>query len=138
MVFERQERLEMGRKRKHTDGKYDRVQEPVLVGESVGGGTIHGCIIADEGHDKHGHRYVLVQWFCNPALEVADRSCPVCRGKPRRHRYDKLKAGRIKSCGRLKKKLRFEYLKRRKEHPLIDVNGMLIPPDARLRRGPRL
>ena len=125
----------MGRKRKHKDGKYDHVIGPLLVGQSVGG-SIHGCIIADEGHDKHGHRYVLVQWFCNPALEVADKSCPVCRGKPRRHRYDKIQAGRIKSCGRLKKKLRSEYLKRRTEHPFIDVDGVPIPADARLRSRP--
>ncbi len=127
----------MGRKRKYTDGKYDRVHGPLLIGETVGG-SIHGCIIADEGHDKDGHRYVLVQWFCNPDLNIADKNCSVCHGKPRRHRYDKIKAGRIKSCGRLKKKLRAEYLKRRTEHPIIDASGDPIPATARLRSRPRL
>jgi len=122
----------MGRKRKHK-GKWDRVD---LIGATVGGeDTINGCIIADE-HDKYGHRYVTVQWFCKPATPfyVIDRNCPACHGEPTRHRWDKIKRGEIKSCGRLKRKLYAEHIRSRTQNPLIDVAGNPIPATARLKR----
>jgi len=117
----------MGRKRKHRS-KYSRVD---VVGVTIGREDgIHGVVLSDE-HDKQGHRYVMVQWFCNPSLATADRNCPSCHGEPKRHRYDKIKCGEVKSCGRLKKKYYRDHVERMKQHPLIDVTGKPIPPTAR-------
>jgi hypothetical protein len=118
----------MGRHRKHTD-KYNRVD---LVGVTIGG-AIHGVILSDE-HDKYGHRYVTVQWFCNPKRQTIDRNCPACHGQPTRHRWDKIKSGEVKSCGRLKKKHYHEYLRHREQHPVMDINGKPIPNTARLKQ----
>jgi len=116
----------MGRKRKHSGGKYDRVN---LVGVTLGGST-PGVILSEE-YDTYGHRYVMVQWFCNPTLNTVDRDCPACHGKPKRHRWDKIKRGEVKSCGRLKKQRHRDYLQRKTKHPDYDVNGVPIPANAR-------
>jgi hypothetical protein len=80
----------------------------------------------------------MVQWFCNPQLVTSDPNCPDCHGKPTRHRWDKIRRGEVKSCGRLKRKLYAEHIKSRTQHPLIDVMGNPIPATARLKlqRGP--
>jgi hypothetical protein len=116
----------MGRKRKH-DTKWNRIPDFILVG-SVIGGSIEGVIVEEDGHDKAGHRFVLVRWV------GCDARCPDCHGQPTRHRWDKIKRGEVKSCGRLKRKLYAEHIKRRTEHPLIDTEGNPIPPAARLKK----
>jgi hypothetical protein len=117
----------MGRKRKHT-GKYYRED---LRGKIIGDmDAIHGVILSDR-HDKYGHRYVMVQWFCNPKLATVDRNCPACHGEPVEHRYDKIQAGRVTSCGRLKKQRYRDYLQRKTKYPDIDVTGKPIPATAR-------
>lgn len=125
----------MGRKRKHR-GKWDRINlPPGRVIHFEGGRTF---TVYSTRSDEAGHLIVCGVWECNPRRPGPDEFCTVCHGKPVEHRFDKIKAGRIKSCGRLKKKLRSEYLRRRTEHPLLDVHGDPIPADARLKRGPRL
>jgi hypothetical protein len=120
----------MGRKRKHTDGRYDRgkPQKDTLVGDLDG---ISG-IVKTVRHDN-GRWYVTVQWFCNPRLGGVDKNCPVCHGKPVEHRWDNLtgKHPRIKSCGRLKAKHYRDHLEKKTKHPDIDVTGKPIPATAR-------
>ena len=116
----------MGRKRKHS-GKWSRILDPLLVGRTVGGG-IEGVITRVEPRDKAGHLYVWVKWVeCNA-------SCPDCHGKDKRTRYDKIKRGEVKSCGRLKRKFYAEHVKRAKQHPVIDVTGKPVPATARLKK----
>jgi hypothetical protein len=115
----------MGRKRKHAN-KYDRILDPLLVGRPIGG-AIEGCITRVEPRDRAGHLYVWVKWV------ECDSSCSDCHGEDKRHRYDKIKRGEVKSCGRLKRKLYAEHIKSRTQHPLIDVAGNPIPATARLK-----
>src|ERR1019366_2740093 len=73
--------MHLGRKRKNTDGKYDRGKLPLADGQSVG---VNGIVIdAHAGRDKHGHLLVKVQWDCQ-------RSCRDCHGKPQLIRADNL------------------------------------------------
>ena len=81
------ERNSVGRKRKGKRGF--GVREGDVVGH---GGTV---IDANAKTDKHGHRFVSVFWD-HP------RTCPHCHGQPKVARADKLRSGRIVSCGKVK------------------------------------
>lgn len=77
----------MGRKHKGKRGF------GVRDGDVVG----HGGIVTDANvkTDRHGHRFVSVFWG-HP------RTCPHCHGKAKLARADKLRSGRIVSCGKVK------------------------------------
>src|SRR5262245_35856802 len=101
----------MGRKRKHTDGKYDRILTGWLPGWRVGGTHAEGVVNRVEPRDKYGHLFVWVRWLC----------CNI----EKRHRFDKLQRGEVKSCGCLKRKLYAKHIQDRTEHPIIDGYGNL-------------
>ena len=117
----------MGRKRKHED-KYSRILTGALPGRVVGSGYEGVIHRVEPERDERGHLYVWVKWV------KCDASCPDCHGEPKRVRWDKLNRNEVKSCGRLKRKLRSEYLKKRKQHPLINAEGEPVPATARLKR----
>jgi hypothetical protein len=90
----------MGRKRKHTTGKYDR-KPPFTVGQRVGhDGTITD---ANAGQDEWKHLLVRVKWDCS-------RSCKNCHGESQLVRADYLRSRRVVSCGKVKRALRSQYM----------------------------
>jgi len=95
------------------DGKYDR-KPPFLDGQSVGSNGI--VIDAYAGRDRWGHRLLLVKWQC-------DAGCRDCHGKPRLVRSDKLRCGRVKSCGKVKRALRWQYMREKN----AQVEAMKLP-----------
>jgi hypothetical protein len=66
----------------------------IKAGDHVGQG---GAVLDQRKKDKHGHAFVKVQWFHS-------RKCPDCHGKPKWHRTDYLRSGRVVSCGNVKRK----------------------------------
>jgi hypothetical protein len=101
-----------------------RVRRRVIrAGEYIGRGKKRGFVVARAEPDKHKHVFWLVFWD-HP------RNCPVCHGKPTRHRADYLLSGRVVSCG-------IEKIKNYKAHLVrqwgVDIHGKDIPKTARKR-----
>jgi hypothetical protein len=91
----------VARKRKHPEKHRKR---PLAAGDRLGSLKV---INPDAGR-KNGHRLALVE------SADCDSTCRDCHGKPKMVRADYLRSGRVVSCGKRKRQLRYEHLLLRK------------------------
>jgi hypothetical protein len=88
----------MGRKRKHDK----RRKPPIAAGDRFGALQV---IKPDSGRRKQGHVLVRVRSL------TCTYQCRNCQGKPFEVRSDNLRSGRIVSCGKVKRVLRWQYMR---------------------------